>query len=174
MASSRRGFLDHLLAQLTESEDTQRVADLAQHADLRFELGRLASAADKDIQYVFDLAEIFPDGRRHGAHELHRRGREIFAFLLDRIVDVEQLVQPERGAHRRHLRAVAGRTCGVIQQVVEQLDRRVLRVAPLALCVELQDLAVREAHQALDGHAGLEAALPEGLDNRTDHPPKLE
>jgi len=49
-----------------------------------------------------------------------------------------------------------------------------LRVAPLALRVQLQDLAVREAHEALDGHAGLEAPVPESFDNGADDPPQLE
>ncbi len=99
---------------------------------------------------------------------------EILALLLDRVVDHQQFVEPERGAHRGHLRTIAGGARRVIQKIVQQLDRRVLRVAPLALRVELQDLAIGEAHQPLDRNAGLEAAFAQRFDNGADHPPELE
>ncbi len=168
------GLFEHQLAQFAETEHAQRVADLAQHAHLRFELGRLAAATHVDVEHVLDLAQVFANRRRHGVHELHRGRRQVLAFLLDRIVDHEQLVQPERRAHRRDLGAIGGGARHVIEKIVDQLDRRVLRVTRLALRVQLQDLAIGEAQQALDRHAGLEAAFPQRFDNRAHHPPQLE
>ena len=108
------------------------------------------------------------------AHELHGRRGEILAFLLDRIVDTQQLVEAERRAHRRDLRAVAGGARDVIEKVVEQLDRRVLRIAAFALRVELQDFAVGQTQQAFDRDAGFEAAFAQASMMRTDDPPELE
>ena len=108
------------------------------------------------------------------AHQLHRRRGEILAFLLDRVVDAQQFVEPERGAHRRDLGAIAGGARDVIEKVVEQLDRRILRIAAFALRVELQDFAIGEAQQAFDRHAGLEAAFAQRFDEGADHPPELE
>ena len=148
--------------------------DLAKHADLRLELGGWPAATYEDIEYVFDLAEVFADGRGDRAHQLHRGRGEILALLLDRVVDVQQLIEPERGAHRRDLRTIAGGTGGVIEKVVEQLDRRILRIAAFALRVELQDFAIGQAQQAFDRNAGLEAAFAQRFDDGADHPPELE
>ena len=168
------GFLDDELAQLAETQHAECVGDLAKHADLRLELGGLTPATDENIEYVFDLAEVLADGRGDRAHELHGRRGQILAFLLDGVVDVKQFIEPERRAHRRDLRTIAGGTGGVIEQIVEQLDRRVLRVAAFALRVELQDFAVGETEQAFDGHTGFEAAFTQRLDDGADHPPQLE
>ena len=157
-----------------ETQHAQRVRDLAKHADLRLELGGLAPATYEDIEYVFDLAQVFADGRGDRAHQLHRGRGKILALLLDRVVDVQQFIEPERGAHRRDLRTIAGGAGGVIKKIVEQLDRRVLRVAAFALRVELQDFAIGQAQQAFDGNAGFEAAFAQRLDDGADHPPELE
>ncbi len=108
------------------------------------------------------------------AHELHGGRGKVLAFLLDRVVDVQQLIEPERGTNRRDLGAVAGGACDVIEKIVEQLDRRILRIAPFALRIELQDFAIRETQQSFDRNARLEAAIAQRFDEGTDHPPQLK
>ncbi len=107
-------------------------------------------------------------------HELDRGGREILALLLDGIVDRQQFIEAEGGAHGRHAGPRGRRTRDVVQQVVEQLDRRVLRIAHFAQFVQAPDLAIGEAQQALDRHTALGAVLAQGLEQRAHHPPELE
>ena len=174
MASSLPVSSTTSCAQLAQAQHAERVADLAQHAHLRFEFGRLASAADENIEYVFDLAQVLANGRRDRAHQFHGRRGEILALLFDRVVDVQQFVETERGAHRGHFRTIAGGARGVVEKIVQQLNGRVLRITPLALGVELQDFAIGQTHEPLDGHAGFQSTVAQRLDNGADHPPELE
>ena len=76
---------------------------------------------------------------------------QVLALLLDALVHRQQLRQAERGAHRGDARPpVDSRAADVIEEVVQQLDGRGLRVARLALLVQASDLAVGQAQQALD------------------------
>ncbi len=119
------GLALHVGAQLAEAEHPEGIADLAQHLDLRAELLRLAgAAAHENVEDVLDLAEILADRRGHRPHELDARRRQVLALLLDALVDRQQLGETERGAHRAHPCACGLGTPDVIQQIIEQLDRR--------------------------------------------------
>ncbi len=122
----------HAGAQLAETEHAERVADLPEHLDLRAELLRLARAtAHEDIEDVFDLAEILADRGGHGLHQLDAGRGEVLALLLHRLIDRQQLGQAERRAHGADARARRFGPTDVIKKVVQQLDRRRLRVARL-------------------------------------------
>ena len=162
-------------AQLAQAQHAERVADLLQQRDLRHELlGLAAAAAHVDIQHILDLRQILADRRGHGVHQLDRGRGQILALLLDRLVHRQQLVQPERGAHRRDARAAAAGARDVIEQVVQQFDRRVLRVARLALLEQALHLAIGQPQQPLDRDAAVDAVLAQRLDQCADHPPQLE
>ena len=119
------GLRLHARAQLTETEHTERVADLAQQLHLRGELLRLAgTAAHEDIEHVLDLAEILADRGGDRLHELHGGRREILTLLLDAFIDRQQLRQAERAAHRAHAPAGGLGAADVVEEIVEQLHRR--------------------------------------------------
>ncbi len=85
----------HLFAHRSQAEHRERVADLLQHVDLRREFLRRPALARVEIERVLDAAEVLLDRRGDRAHQAHRRRRQRFAFLLDRLVDRQQFVQPE-------------------------------------------------------------------------------
>ena len=168
-------FLLDVAAQLAEAEHAERVADLAQQLDLRAELCRLATAtAYENIQRVLDLAEILADRRGNRLHQLDAGRRQRIALFLDRLIDRQQLVEAERAPHRRDPRALTVRARDVIQEIVQQLDRRSLRIARLTILVEPLELAIREPEKTLDGYAALETVLAQRFDDGTDDPPQLE
>ena len=70
-------------------------------------VGRGAAAAHVDIEHILDLGQILADGRGHGLHQLDRGRGKVLAFLLDALVDRQQVAEAERGAHRRDARAAA-------------------------------------------------------------------
>ena len=105
---------------------------------------------------------------------LTRRRRQTFARLLDVIVDRQQLGQAERRAHRRDARPGAARTRHVVQKIVEQLERRRIDVAALALLVQALHLAIGVTEQALDRGAAFEPAFAQRFEHGADDPPQLE
>ena len=154
-------------------EHRERVADLLEQVHLRRELLGRAALAGVEVERVLDAAEVLLDRGGHGAHEPHRRRRQRFTLLLDRLVERQELAEPERTAHRVDALAAAGRARDVEQQVVQQLDRRRARVGLLADGVQALEFAVRVPEQALDRDARLEAAGAQRIDERAGHPPEL-
>ena len=171
---TRVGLL-HPAAQLAQSEDAERVADLAQQGDLRGEfLDLSAAAAHEHVEHILDARQVLADRSSDRMHELDRWRGEIFSLLFDAVIDRQQLIETERGTHRRLARAGGRGARHVIQQVVQQLDGRDLRIARLALFVEPANLTVGQAQQPLNRYAALHAVLAQSLEHGTDHPPELE
>ena len=171
---TRVGFLNPS-AQFTQSQHAQRVTNLAQQLDLRLELLDLtAAAAHEYIEHVLDPGQILADRRCDGVHELDGRRGKTFALLLNGVIDRQQFVETERGAHRRDARTRGARTRHVIQEIVEQLNRRQLRVARLAQFIEPANLPVGQPQQAFDRNTVVSAILSQCLEQGPNHPPKLK
>jgi hypothetical protein len=130
-----------------------------------------AAAAHEDVEHILDLGQVLADRRGHGLHQLHRGRRQASrAPARSPVIDRQQLAEAERGAHRRHARPAAAGARDVIEKVVQQLDRRMLREMRLAVLVQALDLAVGKAEQALDRHAALQAVLAQRLDDGARRP----
>ena len=167
-------FAVDIAAQLTQSEHTERVADLLQEFQLRYQFGRLVHAgADENIQYVLDPRQVLLDRRRDRLHQLDAGRRECLPGLLYLLVARQQLGKVERGADFAD--ALAGRAgpCHVIQQVVQEIVDRVL-VERIDTFVDHElDLPVRLCQQALECNGRLEPAVLQGLEHAARHPPQL-
>ena len=107
-------------------------------------------------------------------HQLDRRRGEAVPLLLDLLRDRQQLLQLERRAHGADPRPVRPGAGDVIEQVVQEVDRRRLGVTLLALLVQALELAVGNAKQALDRRTAVDATVKQALDQRADDPPQLE
>ena len=66
------------------------------------------------------------------------------------------------------------RTGDVVEQVAQQLQRRIGLEGVLAFVHQTLELALALAHQALDRRALFQPTLEQGLEHGTDHPPQLE
>ena len=63
----------HAVAQGPQAQHAERVADLAQHLELRDEVLDLVGAlADEDIQHVLDAGQVFANRRGNRPHQAHR------------------------------------------------------------------------------------------------------
>ena len=114
-----RGFTLHLVAQVAQTQHTERIGNLFQQLELRRELIDLsATTTHENIERVFHPAQVFLDGRRNGLHQLDRRRRKTFACLFDRIVDRQQFVQAERCAYGGDTRTGRLRACNVVEKIV--------------------------------------------------------
>ena len=163
----------HLFAHGSEPEHRERVADLLEEIHLRRELLRRAALARVEVERVLDATEILLDGGRDRAHEAHRRGGQRLALLLDGFVDRQELAQAEGASDRIDALAAGRRARHVKKQVVQQFDRRRIRIGLFALRIQALQLAVGMAEQALDGDARLEAAVPQRIDETSRDPPEL-
>ena len=171
---ARVGFL-HPPTQFAQTQHPKRVADLAQQFDLRRELFDLtAAAAHEDIEHVLNARQVFANRGSDRMHELDGWRRKALALLLDGVIDGQQFVQTERSAHGGNARTCRGGTRHVVQQIIQQLDRRQLRVTRFAQFIEPADFAVGQAQQALDRHAALSAVLAQRFKHGAYHPPELE
>ena len=94
--------------------------------------------------------------------------------MFDGVIDRQEFRELERRAYGGD--AAAGGRCSsdVVQQVVQQVDRRVLAITPLAEFIERLDLPVRLAEQTLQRCTTLEAIGAHRLENRTRNPPQLK
>jgi hypothetical protein len=170
-----RGFGLHLIAQLAEAEHAKRIGDLFQQVQLRRQLIDLRAAlAHEDIERVFDAAQVFLDRRGDGLHQLDRGRGQAFARLLDSIVDRQQFGQAEGGADGRHARTVGAGASDVVQQVVQQFERRRIGVARFAQLVQTFHFTVGLTEQTFDGGAAFQAAFSQRFEYRADDPPQLE
>ena len=171
----RRDLVLDALAQLAEAEHAEGVADLLQHVELRLQFLRLAAAAaHEDVQHVLDLREVLLDGHRDGVHQLDAGRRQAFAFLLDGIVDGQHLRELERLAHGGDAAGVGRGARDAVQEVVQQVDRRILSIALLAEVAEELELPVGLTEQALQRRRGLQAVVLQRLDDGAGDPPELE
>ena len=165
----------HTSAMLAQSQHAQRIGHLGQQLHLRLQLARLNTAAQHKIfERDLDAAQILADSSSHGLHHLDRGRREVFTLLLNRFICRQHFTQAERSAYRRHTRTLTASARNVIEQVVEQLYWRALRVARLAFFVQAPQLAISHTHQAFDRYAGIKALLAKRFDHSTSHPPQLE
>jgi hypothetical protein len=163
------------LPQLAESQHPERVADFLQQIELRREfIAAAAAAAHEYVEHIFDLRQVFLDGGGNGAHQFHTRRRQAFTLLFDRIVDRQQFGELERRAHRGDAAAGARRSSDVVQEVVQQIDRRILAIACLAEFVQGLDLPVGLAQQALQGRAAFQAVGAYRFEDGADDPPQLK
>ena len=168
-------LLLHPLAQCAQAEHPQGVADLLQQIELRRELiDATAAAAHENVEHVLHLGQILLDGACDRVHQFDAGRGQAFALVLDGIVDGQQLRQPERGAHRADAAALGGGARHVIQQIVEQIDGRVLAIAGLADLVQGLDLPVGLPEQALEGGAARQSVRAQRLDHRARDPPELK
>ncbi len=171
----RLNFILHPLAQLSQAEHAQRVADFLQQLQLRNQFGALAAApAHEDVEHILHLRQVFLDGGRHGAHQFDAGRGQAFTFVFDGVVDGQKLGQFERGPHGADAAAAGGRARDVVQQIVEQIDRRILAVASLAEFIQRLDLPVRLAQQPLQGRAAFESVGPHRFEDGAGDPPQLE
>ena len=163
------------LAQLAEPQHSERVADFLQQLELRREfVAAPAAAAHEYIEDILDLGQILLDRGGHRAHQLHAGRGQAFSLMLDRVVDGQQFGELERRPHRGDT-APGGRRAGdVVQQVVEQVDRRIFAIARLAEFVQRLDLAVGLTQQTLQRRAALQAVGADRLQNGADDPPQLK
>ena len=73
------------------------------------------------------------------------------------------------------MRAAGGRCArDVVQQVVQQIDRRIFAIARFAEFVQALDLPIRLAQQALQRRAAFQAVGAHRFEDRADDPPQLE
>ena len=136
--------------------------------------GLPATTAHENIEHVFDPGQILANRRGHRVHQLDGRRREVFAFLLDGFVHRQQFGEAERGAHRRDAWPGRSGAGDVIEQIVQQLDWRVLRIARLTEFIESADFAISQAQQPLDRDVVLDAVFAQRFEQRSAHPPQLE
>ncbi len=162
-------------AQRSQPEHAERVADLAQHLELRLQVIHVRGAlADEDVEDILDACQVLADGSGNGAHQSHARCRQRFGCVgRDGIGGGHHVVQTERLAHRGNALAGLRALRDVIQQVIQHLGRRRRGIALLAFLQALQ-LAVDVTEHALDRHVGLDPAGLQRLEQCTDHPPQLE
>ena len=133
-----------------------------------------AAAPHENIEHILDLGQVLLDRGGDRAHQFHAGRRQALALVFDRIVDRQQLGELERGAHGGDA-AAGGRCAGdVVQQVVQQIDRRILAVAGLAEFVQCLDLPVRLSQQSLQRRAAFQSVGAHRFENCSDHPPQLE
>ena len=127
--SSRSVSRLHAGAQLAEAQHAERVADLAQQLDLR---GRAPAAGPAPRRTKMSRTSLTLERSSRIAAatvcmSLTLGRGEVLALLLDALIHRQQLREAERGAHRGDARAGGLGAADVIEQVVEQLDRRALR-----------------------------------------------
>ena len=170
-----RDLILNPLPQFAQTQDAERVADLLQQLELGDEfIAAAAAAPHEDVEHILDLGEILLDRGGDRAHQLHAGRRQALAFVLDRIVDRQQLGELERGAHGGNA-AAGGRCAGdVVQQVVQEIDRRILAVAGLAEFIQSLDLPVRLSQQSLQRRAAFQSVGAHRFENCSGHPPQLE
>src|SRR6202041_1246769 len=94
--------------------------------------------------------------------------------MRDRVVDGQQFGELERRPYRGDTAPGGRRASDVVQQVVEQIDRRIFAIARLADFVQRLDLPVGLTQQTLQRRAALQAVGADRLQNGADDPPQLK
>src|SRR5882672_10995920 len=123
----------HTLSKLAETQNPEGVADFLQQFELRDELIAASAAAPyENIEDILYFGQVFLDRGGNGPHQFHAGRGETLAFLLDRIVDRQELRELEGRPHCGNAAAAGGCPGNVVQQVVQQVDRRILAIASLA------------------------------------------
>ena len=116
----RLDFILHALAQLSQTQHAERVADLFQQIELRQQLRALAAAAaHEDIEDILDLGQVLLDRRRDRAHQFDAGRREAFALLFNGVIHREKFGEFERSTHGGNPSAAGGCPRDVVQQVVQ-------------------------------------------------------
>ena len=108
------------------------------------------------------------------AHQFDAGRRQAFSLLLDRVVDRKQFGQLERSPHGGDPSAAGRCPRHVVQQVVQQVDRRIFAITRLAEFVQRLDLPVGLPEQPLQGSAAFEPVGPDRFENGAGDPPQLE
>ena len=166
-------LLLHQLARGAEAEHRQRVRDTPQHLGHVRErlLAGLARAADQ-VERVLDLAEVLADGGRDGLEELAVVARQRLARGLQLLLVRQQLAEAEGLLDGAHQRAARARARHVVEQVLEELHRRLGLEGVLAVLDDAPHLPVELAEQQLERDVGLEAAVAQRLDHAARRPPQ--
>ncbi len=134
-------------------------------------LSILTAAADEQIQSVFDCGDVLLDSGRHSGQDLVTGTEHPSPRLRNLLIVEQQVLKSVLLLNRGHALAYRLRAAHVVEQILDQLSRRLHHQGFLAADDHSLHLPIDLPKQHLGGRAAFQPTLAQGFDQAAAYPP---